>query len=213
MCYNIHVMIMDKKHRKILVYFGIGCLLLFAGILIAVVTSNIAWFDEAVGTIFVRNEVLTNFMRGITFLGEADSLIFIGVLITIFHKDKIEGAESLLGLGLVAGLNSIIKKIIRRPRPSIVHLVEVGGFSFPSGHSSSSIAFYGFLIYLVCKKCKNPVWKRVTVAFLIVLILAIGISRIYLGVHYPSDVLAGFSFGLGTLILYINLIEWFRDKK
>lgn len=105
----------------------------------------------------------------------------LGVLITV-------------NLASAALVNKLIKQLIQRPRPSLEQLFPVGGYSFPSGHSFTSMAFYGLLIYLVFRLCYGR-WKWVACTGLGVLILAIGLSRIYLGVHYASDVAAGFCGG------------------
>lgn len=196
-----------------MLYVGIGSASVFVIALVAVITSSTGWLDGAVGTIFPRSEFLTTVMKAITFLGEAESLILIGVLITMFSKDKKDGAQALAGLGVAAGLNSLIKKLIRRPRPGIVHLISESGFSFPSGHSASSMMFYGFLIYLVQKRCKKEKVKMSLSIMLASIILAIGASRIYLGVHYASDVIGGFAFGLTLLSAYILFLDsWKKDK-
>lgn len=81
------------------------------------------------------------------------------------------------------------------------------GYSFPSGHSMISAAFYGFLIYLIYKKVKNKKLKITLIIVLSILIVSIGISRIYLGVHYTSDVLAGFTVSVSYLIIYTSIVK------
>ena len=87
------------------------------------------------------------------------------------------------------------------------------GYSFPSGHSMISAAFYGFLIYLIYKKVKNKKLKITLIIVLSILIVSIGISRIYLGVHYTSDVLGGFLLSISYLILYTNIVNSIVDSK
>jgi len=90
------------------------------------------------------------------------------------------------------------------------------GYSFPSGHSMISAAFYGFLIYLIYKKVKNKKLKITLIIVLSILIVSIGISRIYLGVHYTSDVLAGFTVSVSYLIIYTSIVKKFileREKE
>lgn len=90
------------------------------------------------------------------------------------------------------------------------------GYSFPSGHSMISAAFYGFLIYLIYKKVKNKKFKITLIIVLSILIVSIGISRIYLGVHYTSDVLAGFTVSVSYLIIYTSIVKKFileREKE
>lgn len=213
-CYNNYVISMENiSKNKSFWFLCLGGFIVFATMLLMIKTSNIESFDNFFGTIFVRSETMTNIMRGITLLAEAGSLILFAVLFAIFVKDKRDGASTLFGLGICAGINSVLKKLIRRPRPSIEHLVVADGFSFPSGHSASSMAFYGLLIYWIWKNCKNVMLRNVLVAFLGFIILAIGVSRIYLGVHYPSDVIGGFSFAIFYLSIYIKCSEKIWAKK
>ncbi|MCX7745781.1 MAG: phosphatase PAP2 family protein [Clostridia bacterium] len=103
-------------------------------------------------------------------------------------------------------LNQIFKLLFHRPRPNVLRFVEIGGYSFPSGHSMAGISFYGFFIFLCLKYLKDRSKYGIAGA-LGLLVMAIGISRIYLGVHYASDVLAGFSAGLAWLAVFIAITK------
>ena len=110
----------------------------------------------------------------------------------------------------------VLKFIFNRPRPLIPLLKEAKGLSFPSGHALNSMAFYGLLIYLVYRNVKHVVWRWVLIILLSLLILMIGISRVYLRVHYVSDVVAGYCVGVMWLIILIwvlKQIENFSRKK
>ena len=95
-------------------------------------------------------------------------------------------------------------------------LIEVNSLSYPSGHSMSAMAFYGLLIYL-CARYRMPGWARILlISILLIIILLVGLSRIYLGVHYPSDVAAGFLGGLiwvSFAILLFNTLELWRKRR
>ena len=93
-----------------------------------------------------------------------------------------------------------------RVRPVGIALIEQGGYSFPSGHSMMAFAFYGFIIYLINKSNMAKKKKIVITTLLSILILLIGVSRIYLGVHFASDVLGGFILSLIHLILFMFLV-------
>jgi len=108
---------------------------------------------------------------------------------------------------LIALLNNILKLIVRRARPTGFRLIAETGYSFPSGHSMVSMAFYGYLIYLIYKNVRNKKLRWTLMTCFSLLILIIGLSRIYLGVHYTSDVFAGFLFSLGYLVVYIKLTD------
>ena len=100
----------------------------------------------------------------------------------------------------------MLKHIVQRPRPTEHRIIDESGYSFPSGHSMVSAAFYWFLIYLIYKNIKNKYLKCSLITVLSLLIIMIGTSRIYLGVHYTSDVLAGFLVAISYLIIFITAI-------
>ncbi|HER41011.1 MAG TPA: phosphatase PAP2 family protein, partial [Salinimicrobium catena] len=112
--------------------------------------------------------------------------------------------------------NIALKRAFDRARPTIEHLVVVKTLSYPSGHAMSAMAFYGFLTYLVFQ-IKMKHWLRAILASIFIfLILAIGISRIYLGVHFPSDVAGGFIAGLiwvAFCVVLFNIIALLRLRK
>ena len=99
---------------------------------------------------------------------------------------------------------------------TVFRIVDESGYSFPSGHSMASMAFYGFLTYLIYKNVENKYIKWALCTILTLLIILIGISRIYLGVHYTSDVLAGFTISVSYLIIYTSIVKkfiWKREEK
>ena len=103
-------------------------------------------------------------------------------------------------------LNYIVKMICRRPRPIDINLITETGFSLPSSHAMVSVSFYGFLMYYIYKLDINKKKKIAVEILLATLIVLIGISRVYLGVHYASDVLAGMMLSICYYILFIKLI-------
>ena len=169
----------------------------------------ISTFDESVYT-FISvciSDRMTEFMKLITSCGSWMTLSIVSLAIpAIVRKSKSHFNYSLLipaNLMATSLLNFILKVIIQRPRPELLRLIEISGFSFPSGHSMTSMSFYGFLIYLSIRYFKH--WSKYCIAGILgILVLAIGCSRVYLGVHYASDVLAGFIFGIAWLIVFIK---------
>lgn len=126
-------------------------------------------------------------------------------------KSLFYGKAAAVNLAAAALLNFLLKNLFRRARPDVLPLVHAGGYSYPSGHSMISAAFYGYLLYLCAVRLKRP-WRRVLPAALALLILAIGISRVYLGVHYASDVIGGFLAGFAWLVLFIAWTKLRRDR-
>ena len=155
----------------------------------------------------IMNSNITAIMIFISFLGSAITLITLALASIFLVKDKKYSKLIMLNLALSFILNRILKLIIARPRPPRLRLVIENGYSFPSGHSMVSFAFYGFLIYLINKNLKNKKIKYPLIILLGLLILLIGISRIYLGVHYVTDVLGGYIIGLIYLIVFIKVLK------
>lgn len=162
---------------------------------------------------YLINDTITPIMKGITWIGSAPALISIALILLALIKNKKTGLAIFLNLIIVSVLNQILKFILQRPRPTEYRIVNESGYSFPSGHSMISMAFYGFLIYLIYKNIKNKYLKWTLIVLLSLLILGIGVSRIYLGVHYTSDVLAGFLISISYLVIYIKIYsEKFVEK-
>lgn len=134
-------------------------------------------------------------------------LVIITFILIIAIKNKKIKIAIALNIIIEPILNTTLKNIFARPRPMGYRLIEETGYSFPSGHSMASMAFYGLLIYLIYKNVKNKYLKWTLILVLSVLIILIGFSRIYLGVHYTSDVLGGFLISLSYLIIYTSCIK------
>lgn len=156
---------------------------------------------------FLISDFTTPIAKFITNFGGAIFLIILTITLFILIKNKKIGLSIILNLIVITGLNQILKYILQRPRPTEYRLIEETGFSFPSGHSMVSMAFYGYLIYLIYKYVKNKSLKWISIILLSILICSIGISRIYLGVHYTSDVLGGFLISLSYLIVYTLIVN------
>ena len=148
-----------------------------------------------------------------TLLNNLIFLITLTVILVILIKNKKIGLSIFSNLIIITVLNQLLKRILQRPRPTEFRIIEETGYSFPSGHSMVSMAFYGYLIYLIYKYVKNKYVKWISIVLLSILICAIGVSRIYLGVHYTSDVLGGFLVSISYLILFISTVNKFFIEK
>lgn len=166
---------------------------------------------DIIGYEFVSNYLISDFAtpvaKFITNFGGAICLIGTAIFLFIVIKNKKIGISIVCNLGIITILNQLLKRILQRPRPEKFRIIHESGYSFPSGHSMVSMAFYGFLIYLIYKNVKNKYLKWTLITILGLLIISIGISRIYLGVHYTSDVLAGFLISISYLIIYTGIIK------
>ncbi len=166
---------------------------------------------DIIGYKFISTYLISDFAtpiaKFITNFGGAIFLIGIAVILFIVIKNKKIGISIITNLGIITILNQLLKRILQRPRPEEFRIINESGYSFPSGHSMISMAFYGYLIYLIYKYVKNKYLKWFLITILGILIANIGISRIYLGVHYTSDVLAGFLISISYLIVYISIVN------
>ena len=162
---------------------------------------------------FLISSFVTPIAKFITNFGGAIFLIVLTITLFILIKNKKIGLSIFSNLVIITILNQLLKRILQRPRPTEYRIIEETGYSFPSGHSMVSMAFYGYLIYLIYKYINNKHLKRTLIIILSVLICIIGVSRIYLGVHYTSDVLGGFLISFAYLIIYIELVNKFVLEK
>lgn len=153
----------------------------------------------------IINDKLTPIVKVITHIGGAKIVFVLTILAIILIKGLKNKLFLLTGIVGTAGLNVVLKHIVRRERPNINRLIPEKGYSFPSGHSMMSMAFYGMLIFLIFKYVKNTALKWTLIVILTILLSTIGITRIYLGVHYPSDVIGGFVVSLTYLFILTEI--------
>ena len=158
---------------------------------------------------FLISDFATPIAKFITNFGGAIFIILLTVILIAVIKNKKIGLSILTNLAIITILNQLLKRILQRPRPTEYRIIEESGYSFPSGHSMISMAFYGYLIYLIYKYVENKNVKWILISLLSILICLIGISRIYLGVHYTSDVLGGFLISISYLVIYISAVNKF----
>jgi len=136
-------------------------------------------------------------MKFITDIGSGYFIIFVClVLLAIPWTRKNYALRVIVSVIIAAALNLILKNIFQRPRPDILRLVAETDYSFPSGHAMNNIALYGSIVLISWEKLKNLNMKIVITCLSVILVGAIGFSRVYLGVHYASDIIGGWAFGL-----------------
>lgn len=160
----------------------------------------------------LRSPGLTRVMKILSYMAGPSALIVGSLLLAILIRQRQKWLSIFLNLSISVTLNLGLKQIYARPRPVIIPaLVTESGFSFPSGHSMGSAAFYGFIIYLIAQSDMKPAFKRAVSALIIALIGLIGFSRIYLGVHYLSDVAGGFLVSSVYLIVFTSFVNAYID--
>jgi len=199
------------KPKKIIVSV---LFILFLLVTILVIFDKFSYIDKFVYELLMsnRSDFLDKYFITITRFGDVGMVMFILLLFLIIFKDRRGIFLNISAISSV-GVNYVLKHLIRRSRPDELRLIEQGGFSFPSGHTMISVCVYGYLLYLVKSSIKNKTLKYILSTILVLLILSIGISRIYVGVHYFSDVLAGYLLASVILILVIVYTnKYFRGK-
>ena len=205
--------IIEFLKKNYLLFIIIICLVITGFILEDVYEKEILEFDKLAFSLFkIRTPLLTKIFLIITSLGSPYVLIVL-TLLSFLLKDKKLSFIITGNLGLITIINQALKFIVKRPRPSDLFLVVETGYSFPSGHSMVSLSFYGLLIYFIYKYFKNKKLKISLITLLSLIIVLIGVSRVYLGVHFVSDVVSGFLLSLSYLIIFIKVINKFILKE
>lgn len=201
------VIVMVLSLIAILAFYKISSLLL---------DGEIAAFDETTYQ-FIKNlssPLINSYMLFATFLGNRQFIVFFSLGLMAYYLFLKPHRWYSIKIPAVAigsiSANILLKEVYDRARPTAFQMIEASGLSFPSGHAMFNLSFYGLLIYIIYKEIKNKKIKYLAISILSVLIISIGISRIYLGVHYASDVVAGFCAGFLWLIIALfvtNKIE------
>ncbi|MET0362424.1 MAG: phosphatase PAP2 family protein [Sphingobium sp.] len=159
---------------------------------------------------------LTAIMLGITRLGDGMTLTILVLLVAGFlFTARKHGMAALLILATTAGTMTVqlLKRLIDRPRPDVVeHWADFAHASFPSGHAANSAIIYLTLAVLIARSVKSRALRLYVVAAAALLTLLIGMSRLYLGVHWPTDVLAGWAFGAGWAIFCSSVALWLQSR-
>lgn len=207
-------------------YAHLWAVLLFCLFLIAIFfkiatelgQKHLELFDQAIinAVDALRNPWLTEFMKTLTTLGSAKAMItivlFFWLLYLIYKKYFKDTALISIMLTVTWLMNDVLKWLYHRSRPITSRLVNASGYSFPSGHAMISLVFYGMVAYFLWVNLKTLWAKYLSASFFALLVFCIGISRVYLGVHYPSDVIAGFAAGGVMLTGAIIGLQMSGDK-
>ena len=198
----------DNRKAMTIVIISI---IVFLLVLLDIFLSDITSYDNWAYSVFVENfrsDTMTKIMQFITSFGSFIMIGIIIVLLSIFVKNKKVVFLLAFNTLIIVLINDFLKFVVHRPRPSGYNLINESNYSFPSGHSMVSTFFYGFIIYMVYKYIKNKKLKIALISLLSILIVLICISRIYLGVHYLSDTIAGFTLSL----IYIQIFLMYNHE-
>ncbi|WP_025848468.1 phosphatase PAP2 family protein [Brevibacillus agri] len=179
------------------------------------IAGEVAGMDQAAFAFFadVRSEAATTFFQMLTLLGNATTLAPLGVVLVaafFFKGHKLEAVVVLLTLGVSKVANELLKLMFARPRPSGFNLIELpDSFSFPSGHAMIAPCFYLMLALLIARWYQEKSWSAYIQPIALVVVVLLAASRVYLGVHYLSDVLTGFCLSL----CWYFLVRWGYERR
>lgn len=215
---------MKKEYKKILevtLKEGIKYLIfliifiLMSTFLLTKCSSTIEAIDNALinfNTNVLKSNLLTSIMTAITYLGSYGSYIFLLIISFLILRKKILipffMTCSVGGSGVI---NKIVKAFIKRPRPTSALIAIPDSYSFPSGHTMCSVMFYMYLIHLVNVYVTDKTLKNILRVVLVLIPVLIGYSRIYLGVHYATDVIAGAIMGVVTYFPFIKITNEIKE--
>lgn len=209
----------SEKKKRYLIAAALALAVLAAAISYEVIcgyNTNPLPIDLSLQSFFLslRGEPQNTIVASLTHLTDTASVVLYCAVLLLLPSRKKYGipltAASIAGVAVYKPL----KHIALRARPDkALHLVEQGGYSFPSGHSVTSILFYGLAIYLLQKHCKNDKLRRLLTGIAAFLFVFTGPSRIYVGVHWPTDVIVGWCIGAALLMLTILVLEKLYAKK
>ena len=148
----------------------------------------------------MQSDSVTQIFKAITFLASTKFILCLNIIALIIYIIKKRGYLLLIPVNSIFSVvsNNLIKFLIKRPRPNVLRLVTETNYSYPSGHAMISVLFYGTIITLLNRN--NIKYRKIINIILMLIILLVGVSRIYLGVHYASDIIGGYLISTGILI-------------
>ena len=195
---------MKRKDRINILIISI-LLIMFIVVSLFVITGITNDIDRIVYDFIIgfRCDFLDNYFKFITRCGNASYVIIILGICIFLMRNRYALYLCFCSSSSVV-FNTIIKNIVRRDRPNVVRLITQGGYSYPSGHSMITMCCFGYLFYYVFNKVKNKYIKTFLLIILSFIIISIPISRIYVGVHYFSDVIGGLVLGSCILFTIVN---------
>ncbi|CAN7640641.1 phosphatase PAP2 family protein [Paenibacillus sp. LjRoot56] len=210
-----------KSKLKITVFLVLSILSVICFSVVASLIKGrwIAQFDSRVISVVqgMESPWLTTIMKCFTFIGSTPVVITISICsLFLLFKFLNHRLELVLFLVLVAGtaiLNQLLKLVFQRERPTLHRLIEETGYSFPSGHSMTAFALYAALSFLLWRHVPSKSGRTIVICISILMILMIGSSRIYLGVHYPSDVVGAYLASGFWFTFCVWIFQWYMENR
>ncbi|MBM7643926.1 undecaprenyl-diphosphatase [Scopulibacillus daqui] len=199
----------------------ISCLCLVIVFCVLGYLTTVSWFidfDKQLLNLLngVRFPAVIDFFKFMTLMGSTKVIfpvVVIAIIFLLFLRRSVSAVAVLFGFFGVRLLNIVLKGVFMRERPSGHHYVEASGYSFPSGHTMNAIGVYGIIAYVLYRILKNQTLKWAAAVIFMLLILLIGLSRPILGVHYFSDIAAGYTAGGIWLIMMTMIVKKYEKER
>jgi undecaprenyl-diphosphatase len=207
-----------KKYLGIAFMISLVSLLGFGWMAILVSRDTIVNFDSSIISYVQGLEapLLTMIMKFFSFIGDTRAVIVTSLLtLVLLYMVFKHRSELILFSSVMLGatiLFVLLKLFFHRARPDLHRLAEASNYSFPSGHATMACALYGVLTFILWRHIATSLGRTIFFLFGMMMILAIGISRVYLGVHYPSDIIAGYFISIFWLTLAIGFYQRYKEK-
>lgn len=208
---------LEKKNNIVPAIIGMGALAGFIFVTAIVVSTEVIPSDTAIreSIYSLRNPGLNTLMETLTLLGNWQTITIICLLLLAYPQYRFDYGIPVSAVAVVSvAVNKLIKITIARPRPEdITHLIDESGFSFASGHSVSTMAVFLLLIYLIVRNGERGGKPKALICILALAIPVVGFSRVYLGVHYPTDVLGGWLEGIFLVCLTVIVLNMVTSRQ
>lgn len=208
-----------RLYLTIAFVLSVLCIIGFAMVSLFVKDHQIIGFDRTIISAVqgLESPGLTKVMKLFTFIGSTKFVIILSLLLVFFlYKVLQHRLEVVLFIVVLMGsgiINQLLKQFFHRVRPDFHRLIEISGYSFPSGHAMNAFTVYVMISFLLWRHISSRLGRGVLIFFSIMMILAIGISRIYLGVHYPSDVIGGYLASGVWVSMAIFFFQFYKEKR
>jgi undecaprenyl-diphosphatase len=208
-----------KMYLMIAFSLSLVSIICFSLISLLISDQKILQFDQTVINMVQGSEsiFLTKVMKFFTWIGSAPFVIALSIFLLFFlYKVLHHRFELILFIAAVSGsaiLNGILKQLFQRTRPDLHRLIDIEGYSFPSGHAMNAFTVYSIISFLLWRHISKRLGRTILIFVSMVMILAIGISRIYLGVHYPSDIIGGYFASGFWITTAIMVFQYYQEKR
>lgn len=208
-----------KNYLTVAFIISVISLFCFACVALLLSSHQITQFDRnTIGSIQgLESPLLTSIMKIFTYIGSGTFIAILSIIVLFFlFKRTGQRSELYLFIATILGSNilfSVLKMFFHRARPDLHRLIEISGYSFPSGHATMAMTVYGILSFLLWRHITTKIGRTILIISSSIMILMIGVSRIYLGVHYPSDVIAGYFTGGFWISVAIWYYQRYQEKK